>query len=217
MTRLTPEDTRDWAGARIGKLRAIQRVAPYGRRHHVWRCECDCGGKIEISSARLLAKSIKASAAHCGCCSRGTKPERHGMAGTPEYRAWAAMRMRCVNPNMEHWDSYGGRGITVCAKWLNSFGAFYQDMGPRPTSKHSLDRIDNDGNYEPSNCRWATGCQQSSNKRPARIGMRSANWRATPARMQIIMRRRDRLQLGSKKPAGRVGFIDPSWFMSLPG
>ena len=85
---------------------------------------------------------------------------------TPEYVAWALLRQRCNNPNNPRFSSYGGRGITVCEEWDVSFSAFLRDLGRRPSAKHSIDRINNDGNYEPRNCRWATRKQQSENRRP---------------------------------------------------
>lgn len=84
---------------------------------------------------------------------------------TPEYRAWAAMKQRCYNENCAQYPLYGGRGIEVHPEWLNSFQCFYADMGPRPTSKHSLDRVDNEKGYSKSNCRWATPSQQTANQR----------------------------------------------------
>lgn len=86
-------------------------------------------------------------------------------APSPEYRAWANMKHRCCNPAANGFSNYGGRGITVCERWVESFEAFLADMGPRPSPKYSLDRIDNAGNYEPQNCRWATATEQSRNRR----------------------------------------------------
>jgi hypothetical protein len=88
----------------------------------------------------------------------------HGMTGTSEHRAWLDMRKRCSNPRNKKFKHYGGRGIAVCERWTD-FANFYADMGPRPGPGHSLDRINNDGNYEPGNCRWATWSQQRRNQR----------------------------------------------------
>lgn len=90
---------------------------------------------------------------------------KHGMFGTPEYKAWSAMIQRCSNPKDSRYYSHGGRGIKVCDEWRASFENFYKDMGDRPSDKHSLDRIDNDGNYEPTNCKWSTQSEQNFNKR----------------------------------------------------
>ena len=90
---------------------------------------------------------------------------RHGKRNTREYGVWATMIQRCENSGYRKYPSYGGRGISVCDCWRKSFAAFYADMGPRPSSQHSIDRINNDGNYEPGNCRWATRTDQCRNRR----------------------------------------------------
>lgn len=90
--------------------------------------------------------------------------QTHGLSGRPEYHVWKSMKARCRNKNDKSWRSYGGRGIKVCARWLNSFQAFIDDMGFRPTSKHSLERIKGNSDYEPSNCKWATWIEQGNNR-----------------------------------------------------
>ncbi|MDB4301961.1 AP2 domain-containing protein [bacterium] len=96
----------------------------------------------------------------------GYETERHGLGTSREYRVWRSMKQRCLSPTAQAYHNYGGRGITVCKSWAESFIAFYKDMGARPSDEYSLDRIDNNGNYEPSNCRWTTIATQQQNRRP---------------------------------------------------
>lgn len=101
-------------------------------------------------------------------CSFDCRPKgvlKHGASALPEYNSWQSMKGRCLNKNNDDYLHYGGRGIKVCKRWISSFENFYHDMGLRPSRKHSIDRIDNDGNYEPKNCRWSTQDEQTRNRR----------------------------------------------------
>lgn len=89
----------------------------------------------------------------------------HNQTDSPEYNTWMSMKQRCLNPNAPNYDLYGGRGIKICDRWVNSFEDFLSDMGYKPSSKHSIDRIDVNGDYEPSNCKWSTNEEQQNNKR----------------------------------------------------
>jgi len=124
--------------------------------------KCRCG---DIFHARIVdVKSGNTNS--CGCwniqVARG-KMTTHGGRWTTEYKSWCGMKERCYNIKNHKYPIYGAIGIIICDRWLNSFENFISDMGPKPSSKHSIDRIDNDGNYEPSNCRWATPLEQSRN------------------------------------------------------
>lgn len=125
-----------------------------------WVCICSCGNKLITSGGNLRTGDTKS----CGCMpNKGTTT--HGLSKTVEYHIWKGLKQRCYNPKAQHYEDYGGRGITVCHNWLNSFDIFLSDMGDMPTKKHSIDRIDNDGNYEPGNCKWSTKKEQGCNKR----------------------------------------------------
>jgi len=104
---------------------------------------------------------------HCGCKEEHKHGDATGGRVTPEYISWRAMLRRCSDPKHERFKHYGGRGIKVCERWRESYVAFLADMGRRPSPKHSIDRIDGDGDYEPSNCRWATRSEQERNKKRA--------------------------------------------------
>lgn len=163
---------KDASGLQFGRLTIIgdagKYVSPQGHRLRLVAAKCDCGNEITVT-----LNSIKSGyTASCGCyrTELAIGNVKHGEAGptrlTREYKTWVNMIGRCENPKVERYPSYGGRGIKVCSGWRHSFETFLRDMGRKPTPKHSIDRIDVNGNYEPGNCRWATNSEQQLNKRP---------------------------------------------------
>lgn len=160
----------DLSGRIFGKLTVLRHIEPLRTASGVSRrrvaCRCECGREHVVFVRSLIAKSNPTRS--CGCSRPGIN-QTHGESRPPsaEYASWRAMRQRCLDQSTASWKRYGGRGITVCDRWRDSFEAFLEDMGRKPSPAHSLDRWpDNDGNYEPGNCRWATAKEQSENSRP---------------------------------------------------
>lgn len=155
---------RNWTGVVQGKLTVL---GEGGRDRHgnvMWLCRCECGAEVHKSN-NILNGGVKSCGVSCGVAESNAARAVHGMCRSKEYRAWTGMKKRCLNPSTTHYASYGGRGITVHPPWVDSFEAFLSDVGYAPSPKHSLDRIDVDGNYDPENVRWATPKVQSNNRR----------------------------------------------------
>lgn len=157
---------KDRTNRTFGRLTAawpVGRAGRLGNKRIVWLCFCECGAGVLVESNNLATGHIQS----CGCLkAEHPNNQKHGKCYTPEYKAWRGMKARCTNPHATNFKYWGGRGVSVCERWLNSFENFLFDMGPRPSRNHSLDRFPNpDGNYEPKNCRWATPWQQRHNRR----------------------------------------------------
>lgn len=162
---------KDLSGRRFSRL-VVDGYAGRIGASHAFRCLCDCG-EVIVTRGYSLTGGVTRS---CGCLlpdrNRETRTT-HGRTGTIEYGIWAGMKNRCLNPRVRSFKDYGGRGIKVCDRWIYGengqcgFECFLADMGPRPSKNHSLDRINNDGNYERGNVEWSTRSQQARNTRLA--------------------------------------------------
>lgn len=163
----------DLTGQKFGRLTVIERAEKPCHVHDAaayWKCRCDCGKEKIVSGKNLMyGKSLS-----CGCLSKEVARKlhlKHKAHNTSLYNRWTNMKHRCLNPNNTSYKYYGGRGITVCEEWRNDFQAFYDYVSKLPhfgEKGYSLDRINNDGNYEPGNVRWATAKEQANNRRPRR-------------------------------------------------
>jgi hypothetical protein len=157
----------DMAGRRYGRLIAEDTVGRTKSRRSLWRCICDCGNETVVQGGNL----VNGHTTSCGCRRIDVSSKltlSHGKTGHPAYHVGESMRQRCANPRRSQWADYGGRGITVCDRW-QTFEAFWEDMGATWAHGLSLDRIDVNGDYEPSNCRWVTQKEQCRNKRNNRL------------------------------------------------
>lgn len=163
----------DLTGQRFGRL-VVDRRGEKSRDSYRWACHCDCGNSFQAHGASLRRGNTRS----CGCLQTEArsavgkswlgKARSHGATTnkrrTPEYACWLSMRQRCEDPAHDNYQDYGGRGIAVCARW-SDFAAFLEDLGPRPSAAHSIERRDTNGAYEPENCSWATCVAQQANRR----------------------------------------------------
>lgn len=156
----------DLTGERFGRLLVVERAENHGKLP-AWWCICECGETVKVLGCNLRTGHTKS----CGCVRKEVTAKRsitHGMSYDPVFGLWNTMCQRCSNPNNQKYFNYGGRGISVCEEWANSFKAFYDYVSKLPhfgEKSYSLDRINNDGNYEPGNVRWATPVEQANNRR----------------------------------------------------
>lgn len=186
------QKVKDYAGQRYEFLTAIKAAGRNKHNNILWEFKCECGGTKTVIPSQVLSSHHHKD---CGC---RTAPRKNHVIKNPSFRhkepqaydTLQGIRERCLNPNANEFKRYGGRGVKVCARWLghDGFENFHTDMGPRPSVQHSVDRQDNDGDYTPDNCRWATRTEQARNTRVVKAnksGIMGVWWRKNKQRWDV--------------------------------
>ena len=182
-----PDGTEDLTGRKFGMLTVLERTVNSFSGYSQWICKCDCGNVVTRLTSTLMLEEYNHN---CGCLNI---PETPSPLKFRPYRIYRGMVERCTNPNHTSYPNYGGRGIKVCDRWLESFDNFWEDMREGYSDDLSLDRINNDGDYEPGNCRWATAKQQSRNQRTNRRITTAIGTKIVAEQAEIARVRRDRV------------------------
>ncbi|WNM52938.1 HNH endonuclease [Staphylococcus phage S-CoN_Ph10] len=186
-------------GKKFGRLTVLEEEKERVNGRICYKCKCECGNTI-ITKGKYLRNGDTKS---CGCLVKetsmriGSKNKTHGLSKLPEYNVYTTMINRCNNPNHDRYHRYGGRGIKVCDRWLESFENFYENMGNRPSSKHQIDRINNDGDYTPENCRWVTPYENAINKEFKKGKLGIVNIYQDKNSYYVILRRRGAKRVSS--------------------
>lgn len=196
-----------YIGKTYGRLTVLSLSYNPNTRMYISKCKCECGSVKEYDFNRLR----NGNTTSCGCYLRdirGKASITHNMSKSKEYNTWRHIKERCFNKKSEFYDNYGGRGITMCERWKDSFEHFFADMGYAPSSEHSIDRINVNGNYEPGNCRWATDRQQGQNKRATFYITYGGRIKSTCEWEDLLGLKRGRLRAAYKRGVDMVSYID---------
>ena len=196
-----------YIGKTYGRLTVLSLTYDPNTKKYTSVCRCECGNVKEYDFTYVR----RGKTTSCGCYLqevRGKASITHNMSKSKEHKAWRHIKERCFNPNFKYYYNYGGRGITMCERWRDSFENFLSDMGLAPSAKHSIDRIDVNRNYEPGNCRWATVKQQSVNKRTTYYITYNGLTKSTCEWEDLLGLRRGRLRAAYKKGVDMVSYVD---------
>jgi hypothetical protein len=193
----------DLTGQVFNELAVLREGARKGKsQRRAWECLCSCGQFTSVETVALRSGEVKS----CGCLRHKPYARKHGMTGTPTYNTWINIRNRCYDPENKKFADYGGRGITVCERWLHSFENFLADMGERPPNKETIERRNYDLGYSPDNCYWATWEEQQNNRRSNRLltlrerTQTVAQWaRELGLKSQTIISRLDRSNMSTEE------------------